>query len=112
MNPGDPSMNRTALTMLVAIALAVCSTHAAEPNVIPPALNASDQKAVRALVDAFADSWNRHDMKAMHDIDTADVEWINVVGHHWRGKDTVYRGHSAYHKILAAKSTMRIESAD
>lgn len=49
----------------------------------PAMRNSSDTPgAAREMVDKFADSWNRHDMKAMHDIDTKDVYWINVVDHH------------------------------
>src|SRR6185295_9290292 len=84
----------------------------AAPKMAPLALSAGDEKAVRALVDAFADSWNRHDMKAMHDLDTDDVEWITGVGHDWRGKDTVYRGHLAFHQGLARKNVMSVESAN
>jgi uncharacterized protein (TIGR02246 family) len=75
------------------------------------ALSASDEAAVRALVNGFADSWNRHDMKAMHDLDTDDVEWINVVGQQWRSKATVMKGHTAIHKGMNAHTTMIVESA-
>ena len=74
------------------------------------ALTAEDQSAVRALVNGFADAWNHHDMKAMHDLDTDDVEWVNVVGQHWRGKDTVRKGHTAIHKGMEAKTSMSVEA--
>jgi uncharacterized protein (TIGR02246 family) len=104
-------MTRIALAIPAAFALFAWSAQAAAPETEPLALSTGDEKAVRALVDAFAGSWNRHDMKAMHDLDTDDVEWINVVGHDWRGKDTVYRGHLAFHQGLARKSVMSVESA-
>ena len=47
----------------------------------------------------------------MHDLDTEDVEWINVVGHDWRGKSTVYKGHVAIHKGMCATTSASIESA-
>jgi uncharacterized protein (TIGR02246 family) len=50
-------------------------------------------------------------MKAMHELDTEDVEWINVVGHYWRGKPTVYKGHVAIHKGLSATTSASVESA-
>jgi uncharacterized protein (TIGR02246 family) len=76
----------------------------------PAPLSTADESAVKALVDAFADTWNRHDMKGMHDLDTDDVEWINVVGHHWRGKETVTRGHVAIHKGMSATTTVVVQS--
>jgi uncharacterized protein (TIGR02246 family) len=50
-------------------------------------------------------------MKAMHELDTEDVESINVVGHYWRGKATVYKGHVAIHKGMCATTTASVESA-
>ena len=50
-------------------------------------------------------------MKAMHELNTDDVEWINVVGHQWRGKATVTKGHAAIHKGMAAQTSMSVESA-
>lgn len=98
---------------ILAVALAVPSAVAQQPRTsgtLPLALSAADETAVRGLVNGFADAWNHHDMKAMHDLDTDDVEWVNVVGHHWRGKETVRRGHTAIHKGMDAHSTVKVES--
>ena len=46
--------------------------------------DAPDESVIRAVVFEFANTWNRHDMHAMHELDTEDVEWINVSGHHCR----------------------------
>ena len=80
-------MNRTVLAMLAVIALSGCTARDSAMTNTPPAFSADDESAVRALVDEFANTWNRHDMKAMHELDTEDVEWINVVGHllAWKG---------------------------
>ena len=43
-------------------------------TITPPAFGADDESAVRAIVNEFANTWNRHDMKAMHELDTEDVE--------------------------------------
>jgi uncharacterized protein (TIGR02246 family) len=102
-------------TILASLALALTTIpEVAQPPSMktsaPPALSAEDQTTARRLVDAFADAWNRHDMQAMHELDTDDVEWVNVVGQHWRGKDTVRRGHTAIHKGMEAKTRMSVES--
>lgn len=101
------------LFAVLALALAVPAALAQQPmtaTTLPTALSADDETAVRGLVNGFADAWNHHDMKAMHDLDTDDVEWVNVVGQHWRGKETVRRGHTAIHKGMDAHSTMSVES--
>ncbi len=64
------------------------------------ALETDDEAAVRAVVSEFAKMWNRHDMKAMHELNTEDVEWINVAGNHWRGNAAVYKGHDTIHRTI------------
>ena len=77
----------------------------AQPAPINP-----DEIAVRAVVAAFCDSWTKHDMDAMHALETQDVEWVNVVGNDWRGLADVRKGHANYHHFLAAKSTCSVDS--
>ncbi len=74
-----------------------------------PALAATDQSAVRAVVFEFAKTWNRHDMQAMHELNTEAVEWINVSGNHWRGNAAVYKGHDTIHRTIFAKTDMSVE---
>jgi uncharacterized protein (TIGR02246 family) len=102
-------MNRTVLAMLAVTALAGCTTKDSEMTSTPPAFSTDDEGAVRALVHEFANTWNRHDMKGMHELDTEDVEWVNVTGHYWRGKATVYKGHDTIHRTIFAKTSMRVE---
>ena len=72
------------------------------------AIPASDESAVRTVVTEFASTWNRHDMKAMHELNTDGVEWINVSGNHWRGNADVRKGHDAIHRTIFAKTEMSI----
>jgi uncharacterized protein (TIGR02246 family) len=58
---------------------------------------ADDAAAIRALLDKRRDAWNRHDMDAFVADLMPDIEWINVVGTHWKGRDTVHRAHAALH---------------
>ncbi len=104
-------MNRIVLAILAVIALSGFTIRDFAMTNTPPAFTADDESAVRALVNEFANTWTRHDMKAMHELDTEDVEWVNVVGHHWRGKANVYKGHVAIHKGMSRTTTASIESA-
>lgn len=70
---------------------------------------AADESAVRAIVLEFAKTWNRHDMKAMHELNTADVEWINVTANHWRGNATVFKGHDTIHRTICAHTDMAVD---
>jgi uncharacterized protein (TIGR02246 family) len=67
---------------------------------------ADDEAAIRALLDLRRDAWNRHDMDAFAADMMSDIEWINVVGTHWKGRDTVRRAHAALHTGLFAHSRM------
>jgi len=78
----------------------------------PVALSSQDEAAVRAMVAEFANTWNRHDMKGMHALDSQDVQWINVAGNIWRGKPTVYKGHDAIHRTIYAKTPMSIDNIE
>jgi uncharacterized protein (TIGR02246 family) len=103
-------MNRIVLATIALIALSGFTTPDFARMNTPPAISSEDESAVRALVNEFANTWNRHDMKAMHELDTDDVEWVTVVGHYWRGKATVYKGHVAIHKGMSATTTASVES--
>ena len=106
-------MNRIALAMVVVIALSGCTTQdSGMTSTPPPAFSADDESAVRTIVSEFANTWNRHDMKAMHELDTEDVEWINVTGNYWRGKAAVYKGHDTIHRTIFAKTSMSVENCD
>ncbi len=67
---------------------------------------ADDAAAIRALLDKRRDAWNRHDMDAFVADLMPDIEWINVVNMHWKGRDTVYRAHAALHTGMMAHSRM------
>jgi uncharacterized protein (TIGR02246 family) len=67
----------------------------------------ADASAIRAVIDRQMDSWNRHDMDAFVADMTADVDWVNIVGMHWEGRDTVRRVHAVLHKGIFAHSRRR-----
>ena len=73
------------------------------------ALSTQDEEAVRGMVAEFAKTWNRHDMQAMHALNTDDVEWITITANHWRGNPAVLKGHSTIHRTIFAKTDMGVE---
>ena len=104
-------MNRMLVMTVAVIALVGCATTppSSESRSGTARLSAADESAVRALVLEFAKTWNRHDMKAMHELNTADVEWINVTANHWRGNATVFKGHDIIHRTIVAKVDMSVD---
>lgn len=104
-------MNRILVMAVAVIALVGCATTppSSESRSGMARLTAADESAVRAVVLEFASTWNRHDMKAMHELNTADVEWINVTANHWRGNAAVRKGHDTIHRTIFAKTDMSVD---
>ena len=94
----------------VASLVGCTTTHAPDTVTLSSmALTSEDEAAVREVVAEFTKSWNRHDMKAMHELNTDDVEWINVTANHWRGNAQVFKGHSTIHRTIFAKTDMSVD---
>jgi len=55
-----------------------------------------DRAAVQACLNEYAAAWAAGDAERMYRTATDDVEWINIVGMHWRGKAAVVAAHEAY----------------
>jgi uncharacterized protein (TIGR02246 family) len=63
---------------------------------------------VEALVQSFADCWNRHDMEALSELFAEDAEFVNVVGKWWRGRKEIKRAHQATHATIFKNSHLVI----
>jgi uncharacterized protein (TIGR02246 family) len=72
-----------------------CAVYA-ETSAVPE----RDAREIHAALQGMDDAWNQHDMKAFVSFMTEDVEWVNVVGMWWKGKDKVYQAHQAYHQTI------------
>ena len=67
----------------------------------------TDRIAIERIVARQAEAWNHHDMHAFVADMTLDVDWINIVGMHWQGRETVERAHAGLHRLpLFANSRM------
>jgi uncharacterized protein (TIGR02246 family) len=76
------------------------------PSIGSP-VSIADEAAIRAILDRQTDAWNRHDMDAFVADAMPDVDWINVVGMHWKGRETVMKAHALLHKGMFANSRMQ-----
>ena len=88
-------MNPRAVLAIPFLALSLASALAQAPALAP-----ADETAIHAVLDRQIESWNHHDMKAYVADMTPDVEWVNIVGMWWRGRDEVYRAHEKYHETI------------
>ena len=77
---------RRRLLLPLALGALMTSALAAAPVRAEPVAPA-DRAAVQAVLDRVAQAWNMHDMDAYVADMTPDVDWVNVVGMHWRGRE-------------------------
>lgn len=54
-----------------------------------------DERAVRNVVAAYSDSWNRRDVQAFASVFTDDVDYVNIAGVHWKGVQENVQQHAA-----------------
>ncbi len=80
---------------LLALALALSSAQHIAAQTPDP-----DEAAVRAVMDHMREAWGKHDMRTWTSYMTDDVQWVNIVGMWWRGKDEVFRAHDAFHRTI------------
>jgi len=62
-----------------------------------------------AVVDAFLDAWNRHDMDAYEALFAPDSHFVNVFGAWWKGRDENVAHHRHSHKGVHRDSTLHEE---
>ena len=91
---------RSALALL-AFAASLVPASAQAPTLTP-----ADQTAIRAVINNQITAWNLHDMHAYVADMTPDVEWVNVVGMRWVGRDDVFKAHQQYHQTIFKTRTL------
>jgi uncharacterized protein (TIGR02246 family) len=67
-----------------------------------------NRKDVEAVVQAFAECWNRHDIEALSRLFAEDAEFVNVVGLWWKGREEIKRAHQATHATIFKSSHLVI----
>jgi uncharacterized protein (TIGR02246 family) len=74
------------------------------------AMSRNEEVAVRKVISDFADAWNRHDAKAMAELHTEDVNFVNIFGQWWKGRSEVEQGLRRGHATAFSKSRMLVNS--
>lgn len=71
--------------------------------------SATEDASIRRLATQFEAAWNSHDMTLLGQIVTDDVDFVNVAGLHWKGREEVVREHAARHKVRFKDSVWTTE---
>jgi uncharacterized protein (TIGR02246 family) len=67
---------------------------------VDAALSAEREEAVRAVVNRFAEAWNRHDLDAFGALFALDADFVNVTGQLWKGRKEIQRRHAYTHGTI------------
>jgi uncharacterized protein (TIGR02246 family) len=63
-----------------------------------------DEEAVRKVVNEFQQAWNRHNTNARGALFTPDADFVNVLGAHWKGRETIELNHAFLGGTIPADS--------
>ncbi len=72
----------------------------------------SEVAEVTRVVNAFAETWNRHDMNAFADLFAEDAEFVNVVGLWWKGRTAIKSAHEFTHQTMFKDSRLSIREVE
>jgi uncharacterized protein (TIGR02246 family) len=72
--------------------------------------NPADEAAARKVIDDFAGAWNRHDAKAMAELHSEDVNFINIFGFWGKSRNGLQVGLARSHAGAFAQSTMKVRT--
>jgi uncharacterized protein (TIGR02246 family) len=65
---------------------------------------------IETVVSAVVEAWNRHDMQVYSAQFTADADFVNVVGMHFRGRPQIEAVHVDLHRTIFKNSMIRAVS--
>jgi uncharacterized protein (TIGR02246 family) len=68
----------------------------------------NDEAGVTAVVHAFQEAWNSHDMDAFALLFATDADFVNVIGMRWIGRDAIKQQHAASHATIFKSTTLKI----
>lgn len=60
----------------------------------------ADEKQINDQIDAFVFSWNSHNFDNIADYTTVDLDWVNIVGHWYKGQEQNKTHLEALHRTI------------
>ncbi len=67
-------------------------------------MTTQDEAAVRAVINAFIDSWNRHDMRTLSALFAEDADFVDVFGNWFRDRMAIERALTQRHATVFQNS--------
>ncbi|RYF49756.1 MAG: SgcJ/EcaC family oxidoreductase [Cytophagaceae bacterium] len=70
---------------------------ALSPVLGQPNTTSKEEKAVMLTIQAMQKSWANHNYDDIANWTTPDVDWVNIVGMRWKGREAMRIAHQTYH---------------
>jgi uncharacterized protein (TIGR02246 family) len=86
---------------------ALCCSRALMAQEQTSAARNSDRDEIMAILKAWEDAWNRHDMRAFGKLFHEDGVWVLWTGQIWTGRTAIEEGHAAVHRTVFRNSVQR-----
>lgn len=84
-----------------------CFIRAVEAQEKASTAREADAKEITAMLQAWEEAWNRHDMRAFASLFHADGVRVLWTGKIWSGPQTIEAGHAEVHRTIFRKSIQR-----
>jgi uncharacterized protein (TIGR02246 family) len=88
-------------------ASAFCCSRALMAQEQTSAARDSDRDEIIAILKAWEDAWNRHDMRAFGRLFHEDGVWVLWTGQIWTGRKAIEEGHAEVHRTVFRNSIQR-----
>jgi uncharacterized protein (TIGR02246 family) len=86
---------------------ALCCSRALMAQEKTSAARDSDRDKIIAILKAWEDAWNRHDMRAFGKLFHEDGVWVLWTGQIWTGRTAIEEGLAAVHQTVFRNSVQR-----
>ena len=93
-----------ATACLLMAAGSLCLFRAVEAQEKASTTREADAKEITAMLQAWEEAWNRHDMRAFANLFHADGVWVLWTGKVWSGRQAIEEGHAEVHRTIFRKS--------
>jgi uncharacterized protein (TIGR02246 family) len=68
----------------------------------------NEEEAVKAILIAFQQSWNQHDMETLASLFADDADFVNVLGMRWVGRAAIKDAHVQSHNTIFKNSQLTV----
>src|SRR5439155_20502669 len=69
-------------------------------------MTTQDKAAVRAVIERFIDSWNRHDMRTLAALFTQDADFVDVFGNWFKDRMAIEKALAQRHATVFRNSRL------